>query len=96
MTSARTFRLDPLPSDDASWSISTVREAIWVGADSDQQAREVAALKTLKARTIRPGEKIPVSPWHDAKLTSCVWETNRTDLGRGEAALADGTRLPKI
>ena len=95
MTQIRVFRLDPIRQNDPSWSCSSVCETLWVGAESDKEARDIAARSTLQAIAFKPGNVLPGSPWQDDKVTSCVWETGRTDLKKGEAMLLDGARLPK-
>jgi hypothetical protein len=80
------FRLDPFPHrlTDPRWQASTVTELIFVGATTDQEARALAAQRTLTAAV---GLQ---SPWLDDHLTSCVIETSKTDVPVGTVITADG------
>ena len=40
------FRLDPISTVDPSWAASSIRELLFVGADSPSEARDLAAQKT--------------------------------------------------
>jgi|GEM_PF-1729732 len=89
------YRLDPIDLSATSWIKSTVKQTIWVGAETPTKAREWASLRTHKAVSypVESIEPIPLSPWQDDKVTSCVWEPSRDDVPNKMVITADGKVL---
>lgn len=88
------YRLDPIDSNDASWQLSTVRKTVWAAALTPDAARQLVASTTLRFRRLPSGHPPkPISPWLNEKVTTCVWDTARNDLGDGDVVTADGTLL---
>ena len=89
------FRLDPIDTKHPSWSRSDAKYAVWAGADTPAQARNLVAAKTIKA--IVAGQTRPpisTSPWLDDAITSCVQESDRHAVAAGTVVDADGRTIP--
>ena len=85
-----TYRLDPIQRDHPSWELSTFKDAVWAAAESYQAARDLVAQQTMVFHTVKPGEAKLVSPWFDARVTSCVWYPDKTDVPENAVFSLDG------
>lgn len=84
------FRLDPISPDHPSWSISSTKEAIFVGAPAHiyGAAREYAANRLITAGPVSQQHQLKaISPWLNDKVTNCVMEPNLDDLPDGTVVL---------
>jgi len=90
------YRLDPINLADPSWELSSVKEAVWAGAKTPTEARDLVALKTLCATQRQMGSRkpIPASPWHDDKVTSCVLYPEKKDIPEGTVMTLQDRSLP--
>jgi hypothetical protein len=72
-----TYRLDPIPSteDYPCWSRSTLRERVWVWANSENQARDRVISASSKASERTANGQIAGPPWRQPALTTCVVDT---------------------
>ena len=89
------FRLDPIDTKHLSWSRSDAKYAVWAGAETPAQARNLVAVKTMKATVAgqtRP--LISMSPWLDDTVTSCALEADRHAVTAGTVVDVDGRTLP--
>jgi hypothetical protein len=80
------FRLSPLNPHHASWELSAIREEVWAGATTENEARELVASKTAKAGRstgVSPAPHMPKNPWEDSEASSCVREYARNDVPIG-------------
>jgi hypothetical protein len=90
------YRLDPINLIDPSWDLSSIKEAVWAGAKTPTAARDLVALKALRAtqRPMGSPKPIPASPWYDDKLTSCVLYPDKKDIPEGTVMTLQGRSLP--
>ena len=68
------YRLMPIEMDNVKWNRSTHRGSCLVNADSEGEARGLAAgiYGVAAAATERqPDGSLPTSPWNDPTLVSC-------------------------
>lgn len=75
-TETRLYRLAPVESmlDRDEWAASTIKEACWVKAASEQKARILVEVET-RARQSHSATKLPFfSPWSSSTFTSCTEE----------------------
>ena len=68
------FRLDPVVErlDDLSWAASRFKEACWIIARDEADARLQLQGIALKTVDVVPGRKILYSPWLSVQLTQCA------------------------
>jgi hypothetical protein len=85
------YRLDPTDSERPSWALSTEKDAVWAGAATPGDARDLVARKTGVASRHPGSDQIPPSPWRDEAATSCVWEPTMTHIRAGTVVRADGS-----
>lgn len=87
------YRLDPIPErmSDHAWKLSVVDEAVWAGALFPTEARELVAERTFNAAV--PATSALKSPWLNAQLTTCVWHSERDDIGLGTVRTVAKDRL---
>jgi hypothetical protein len=64
-----------------------IREVVWAGAASPDEARKLVASKTARLVEGNLGAKLS-SPWLDERLAACVLEPSRSDVPKG--AVIDG------
>jgi hypothetical protein len=90
-----TYRLDPIPStlSNPRWQRSSVRECVWVAAETPNEARKKVALATIEFTPVVPGAPLLHSPWYDDALVICVMDTSRTDVPDDAVMTADGRSL---
>ena len=90
------YRLDPINLTDRSWELSSVKEAVWAGAQTPTAARDLVALKSLHSirKPLSDFQPIPNSPWLNDKLTSCVLYTDKKDIPDGTVMTLLGRSLP--
>jgi hypothetical protein len=90
------YRLDPINLADPSWELSSVKEAVWAGAHTPTEARDLVALKALcvTQRPMGSHRPVPASPWHDDKVTSCVLYPDKKDIPEGTVMTLQGRSLP--
>jgi len=77
----RVFRLDPVDTQRSSlhWGASDAAPTrVWVSADNESDARGRVTLATIIATRSRPGREIPLTPWKDWGLVTCVEDSSRT------------------
>jgi hypothetical protein len=89
------YRLDPINLSDARWrTMSSIKECVWVEADTPEQARDLVAGRTAiaVAPTVRFAP-IQRSPWLDESLSLCVMDRPAIDVPKGEIVKADGSRV---
>ena len=80
------YRLMPIEMDNVKWNRSTHRGSCLVNADSEGEARGLAAEKYSVAATERqPDGLLPTRPWNDPTLVSCDDVSSKyPDLAAGE------------
>ena len=90
------YRLDPINLTDPSWELSSVKEAVWAGAQTPMAARDLVALKALRAmqRPLGSPKPIPASPCYEDKVTSCILYPEKKDIPEGTAMTLQGRSLP--
>jgi hypothetical protein len=68
------FRLDPVIDwlDDPSWAASKLKEACWIIARDEADARQQLQGIALKMVDVVLGKKILYSPWLSVRLTQCA------------------------
>lgn len=89
------YRLDPNPLnlDHPSWQASSIKEAVWAGAESPNAARELVARLTMQL--VQPATKFApkiLSPWLDSAITSCVWYPEMSHTPDGTVMTVVGNR----
>jgi hypothetical protein len=67
----RAFRLAPRDPNNAVWEASTARTVLWVLAENENEARELAKQATFFASRLEPGVFNRGSPWIFAELATC-------------------------
>lgn len=73
-TESRLYRLAPVESmlGRDEWAASTIKEACWVKAASEQEARILVEVET-RARQAHSATRLPFfSPWSSSTFTSCT------------------------
>jgi hypothetical protein len=85
-----TYRLDPILPNDPGWQLSTIREGVFVVAETPEKARELVASKTMVVRALKPSEPKPLSPWLIPAMSLCIWETRKNDIPNGVVVTLDG------
>ena len=90
------YRLDPINLADPSWELSSVKEAVWAGAQTPAEARDLVALKAVCAmqRPMGSPKPAPASPWHEDKVTSCVLYPDKKDIPEGTVMTLLGSFTP--
>ena len=68
------FRLDPIIErlDDPSWAASRFKEACWIIARDEANARLQLQSIALRMVDVVPGRKFLYSPWLSVQLTQCA------------------------
>lgn len=68
------YRLEPKNGDtsDRDWDATSLKEACWVSAETENEAREKVTLATIIATKIEPGTHMRTSPWMTGLLTTCM------------------------
>jgi hypothetical protein len=74
--------MEPVVSEltDPAWANSPVRDACWVHAADEAEARGMASARFQDARATIPGQAPAPSPWRDARLVAAV-ATEETPAG---------------
>jgi hypothetical protein len=70
---AALYRLEPIQDmlDREEWAASVIKEACWVKATSEQEARSMVEVET-RTRQAHSAIKLPFfSPWSSSAFTSC-------------------------
>lgn len=93
-----TFKLMPISArlEDEKWAASNLKEAVWVDARDELDARHKVESATLKMVDRKPGSKILYSPWLDDVVTTC-WpdaETAMPDQGHILTSSGKQVRVP--
>ncbi len=82
------YRLTPIEMDNVNWKRSTHRGSCLVKADSEGEARGLAAQEydMPAVETLRqPDGSLPTRPWNDPTLVSCDDVSSKSpDLAAGE------------
>jgi hypothetical protein len=67
------FKLEPsdIRVNDAKWAASNLKEAVWVEARDDLDARHLIEVATLRMQDFQPDKKLLFSPWLDDVVTPC-------------------------
>jgi hypothetical protein len=84
------YRLAAVIADDPSWKYSIEKAHVWAGALSPADAREIVAVKTGFYRLAEPGA---VSPWKNARVTSCTEEPTMDYPAQGDVIREDGSAV---
>jgi hypothetical protein len=95
----KVFRLEPdrAKLSDPRWESSIVRETIWVTAETEKEARNLAAQQSARATPVRRYKKIGTSPWYDFSLASCGPDLAKNDIPmHGIVVKADGVPVCDI
>jgi hypothetical protein len=76
------YRLEPAPAflDDEDWSASTHKTLVYVEANSEQEAREIAHQAFWIAADKKSDGQIPVNPWKNPDKVLCT-EVDRVPDG---------------
>jgi hypothetical protein len=79
------FRFDPTPEtvNDPRWEASKIREPFWIRAQTQNAARERAALILVNFVTRRTGRPMVYSPWLDPKFADCDVDQPSVDVPDG-------------
>jgi hypothetical protein len=65
---------------------------VWIEADNEADAREKLTSATIIATFMEPGQDLPMSPWKDFGLVTCVPDASRK-VRAGTILTADGRTL---
>jgi hypothetical protein len=77
-----------------SWKASTLRDACWIDAESEELARVLIEGQTLKRIDAKPGEPLNVfSPWKQGEITTCEENDPGFVIEPHVIFLADGKRF---
>jgi len=89
------YRLDPIPNGrkNPRWSRSYIRELVWAGAATPDDARKLVAIKTLTLIPPSPGSQVLLSPWYDDQLATCVLDISKSDVPDGAVIRANGNSV---
>jgi hypothetical protein len=90
------YRLDPMPTtlDNPRWLRSSIRECVWVMAESPDQARQKVAWATFEfAEPTGPYAPIVYSPWYDDALATCITDPSRGDVPEDAVINSNGRRV---
>jgi hypothetical protein len=89
------YRLEPIPTrlSDPAWQGSTISEAVWAGAVYPIEARELVAGRTADPLAPASACTWERSPWLDAELTTCVWQSRMDDVPLGTVRTIDNREL---
>lgn len=91
------YRLAPIDirKDDEKGAASSLKEAVWVEARDDLDARNLLETATLKMMDFKPGQQLILSPWLDDVVTSCILDQETEAPPEGHMRTADG-KLVKL
>ncbi len=88
------YRLDPIDQEHPSWQLSTEKECVWTNAATPKEARDLVAAKTTPdSQVVTAFSHMPVSPWQNEAVTSCVWEPSMSHIRAGTVVRADGSMV---
>lgn len=82
------YRLNPIDPGHASWQYSVEKNTVWTCAPTPKEARDQVASRTGFAAYEKLGG---MSPWQDARITSCALEPTMTYPSPGEVVREDGS-----
>ncbi len=82
------YRLDPVDPGHASWQYSVEKNSVWTCAANAKEARDLVASRTGFAADAAPSV---LSPWQDARVTSCTIEPTMNYPNPGEVVRDDGS-----
>lgn len=89
------FQLEPIDGTQGSphWQASTLAPmTVWVNATSETDARERLTFATAKATRRDPNRVMPLPPWEDFGLVTCIPDSSR-NVPEGFILTADGESL---
>lgn len=80
------YRLAPIDirANDEKWAASNLKEAVWVEARDEMEARHLVESATLQMVDFKPGRKLIFSPWLDDVVTSCYPDREAEAPPRGQ------------
>ncbi len=80
------FKLVPVDPSMPHWRMSTYSGVVLIRAESDERARDIAALAFSIAACVVPGHENAYLPWRHPELVVChvVADTKYSDVGDEE------------
>lgn len=89
----KVYRLEPINLDDPSWQKSSVKQIVWVNAESENDARGKVTGATDMGVAVRgPFPKLR-SPWDLPNITRCVPDDSRR-VPFDKIITSDGEEIP--
>lgn len=90
------YRLTPIDLAEPIWEASTVRGPIWLRANTEAEARQLAKRATVIAVAVKPGTVHEGSPWALSKAALCELMPCPFNLKGGEIRNSDGLWVANI
>jgi hypothetical protein len=80
--------------NDEKWAASNLKEAVWVEARDEMEARNLVEGATLQMQDVKPGKKLNIfSPWLDDVVTSCLIDREAKAPPQGHLVMAGGKAI---
>jgi hypothetical protein len=93
------YYLEPKDDDtsDPRWETTILKDGCWVVAATENLARAIVQMATIKLVPIRPGQKILYSPWSEPTLADC-WVDSRPEVNIPEGVIITlgGDKIPYV
>jgi hypothetical protein len=90
------FKLAPIDIrvNDEKWAASNLKEAVWVEARDEMEARNLVEGATLQMQDVKPGKTLNIfSPWLDDVVTSCLIDREAKAPPQGHLGMAGGKAI---